>query len=302
VYNAAMKEKLTIGTRGSKLALVQTDIVIEALKELLPDLLIETKIITTKGDTNQAPIPLDTIGKAWFTAEIEEALMRGDIDLAIHSLKDVPPEIVTGTVVMPILERADPRDVLISKDGSSLENLRQGAIIGTDSSRRRAQLLAIRPDLVVRSIRGNVDTRLRKLREEHYDAIVIAAAGLARLGLLSVVTQFFPTERFVPAPGQGVLAAQVRSDDAALIEQLKRLQDTKTVAAVEAERAFIDTVGGGCKSPIGAYALVEGDLLTLYAMMAADDGTDVRHDSEVGSTADAADIGTRLARRMGLHG
>jgi hydroxymethylbilane synthase len=298
-----MREKIVVGTRGSKLALVQTNLVIDALKKASPDLLIETQTITTKGDVNVSPIPLDTVGKAWFTAEIEDALKAGTIDLAIHSLKDVPPEIVAGTIIMPILKREDPRDVLISKNGQHLTDLPQRAVIGTDSSRRRAQLLSMRPDLIVKSIRGNVDTRLRKLREprdgeERYDAIVIAAAGLARLGLLGAVTEYFDAKKFIPAPGQGVLAAQVRSDDNALIELLKQLQESETVAAVESERVFIDTVGGGCKSPIGACATINGDSITLSAMMSDADGTNIRYDNEIGITAEAGETGKRLAMRM----
>jgi hydroxymethylbilane synthase len=297
-----MREKLIIGTRGSKLALIQTKLIPDTLIAISPSLSVETKIITTKGDTNQSPIPLDTIGKSWFTAEIEDTLIKGEIDIAVHSLKDVPPEIVSGSIVMPVLTRADPRDVLISNNGSTLLNLKQGAVVGTDSSRRRAQLLHLRPDIQVQSIRGNVDTRLRKLREEHYDAIVIAAAGLARLGMLDVITEYFESEKFIPAPGQGVLAAQVRSDDAELIELLRRIQDPATVAAVEAERAFIDTIGGGCKSPIGAYAMIEGNSLTLYAMTAREDGSNVSYASQSGAIADAVPLGVQLAKSMTSHG
>ncbi len=291
-------EKIVIGTRGSKLSVAQTKLIPDALMALWADLNIETTVITTKGDTDQSPIPLDTVGKAWFTGEIEEALSAGTIDIAVHSLKDVPPEIVAGSMIIPVLKREDPRDVLISKDGSAFIGLKEGAVIGTDSSRRRAQLLAMRPDLVVRSIRGNVDTRLRKLREEDYDAIVIAAAGLARLGMIEVVTEFFDAKEFIPAPGQGVLAAQVRAVDTELIEMLQRIQDPGTAEAVEAERAFIDTVGGGCKSPIGACALVEGGTLTLYGMMAEDDGTRMTRDMESGLRSDGASIGASLAKRM----
>ena len=264
--------------------------------------MIETKIISTKGDTNQTPIPLDTIGKAWFTAEIEDALMAGEIDIAVHSLKDVPPEIIPGSLVLPVLMREDPRDVLITKDGEMFVDLKEGAVVGTDSSRRRAQLLALRPDLIVRSIRGNIDTRLRKLREDQaeaqYDAIVIAAAGLARLGMSDVVTEFFDEKEFIPAPGQGVLAAQVRMDDTESVDMLRKIQDPMTVAAVEAEKSFIDTVGGGCKSPIGACAKIEGETLALYAMIAEDDGSRVTRDVEIALKSSAAAIGERLAKRM----
>ena len=203
--------KIVLGTRGSKLALVQTKLVADAVREKFPDLDIETKTITTKGDVNTSPIPLDTVGKAWFTGEIEEELMTKKIDIAVHSLKDVPPDTSKGSIVLPVLRREDPRDVLVSKQNFTFEKLPQGAIVGTDSSRRKAQLLAKRPDLRVQSIRGNIDTRLRKLREEEYDAIVIAAAGLARLSLLDVVTEYFEIDAFVPAPGQGTLAAQARA-------------------------------------------------------------------------------------------
>jgi hydroxymethylbilane synthase len=201
-----MKHRLTIGTRGSKLALIQTELVAAALKQAHPRLEVGIKIIATKGDTNQAPIPLDTVGKAWFTAEIEQALQSGDIDIAVHSLKDLPPELCPGLISLPVLERADPRDVLVSKAAVPLAALPRGAVVGTDSLRRKAALLLERPDLRVESVRGNVQTRLRKLHEQPYDAIVLAAAGLERLGDLTLVTEFLEPSRFVPAIGQGVLA------------------------------------------------------------------------------------------------
>jgi hydroxymethylbilane synthase len=287
--------KIVLGTRGSKLALIQTALVADALKKAAPELEIETKIITTKGDVNSSPIPLDTVGKAWFTGEIEQELMSKTIDIAVHSLKDVPPDTEAGSIVLPVLQRADPRDVLVSKENLAFEKLRQGAIVGTDSSRRKAQLLAKRPDLCVISIRGNVDTRLRKLREENYDAIVIAAAGLARLSLSDVVTEYFDIQTFVPAPGQGVLAAQVRADDAEILALLKSVQDPATVAAVEAERAFVEEIGSGCKSPVGAYAKVTGDSLELFGMVADEDGSHVRFAADRGTRADAGTIGKRLA-------
>jgi hydroxymethylbilane synthase len=290
--------KIVLGTRGSKLALIQTDLVAEALRKVAPGLDIATKTITTKGDTNQSPIPLDTIGKSWFTDEIEQELMEKRIDIAVHSLKDVPPETRKGSLVMPVLKREDPRDVLVSKEKLTLEKLPQGAIIGTDSTRRRAQLLAKRPDVRVISIRGNVDTRLRKLREENYDAIVIASAGLARLSLLEVVTEYFDIGTFVPAPGQGVLAAQIRADDKEVFALLRSVQDAATVAQVEAERAFVGEAGSGCKSPVGACAKVDGDSLELFGMMADEDGTNVRFATESGVKSDAKKIGERLAKKL----
>lgn len=289
---------IVLGTRGSKLALVQTGLVEDALRESFPDVRTETKVITTRGDVNVSPIPLDTVGKAWFTAEIEDELAAKTIDIAVHSLKDVPPDIYEGSLLLPVLKREDPRDVLVSKHGSALSQLPQGAVVGTDSLRRRAQLLANRPDLRVVSIRGNIDTRLRKLREENYDAIVIAAAGLARLSLLGEVTEFFDARTFVPAPGQGVLAAQVRADDTALLGIISRIQDVSTIAQVEAQRAFVERIGGGCKSPVGACAFIENNAIELIGMLAKDDGTQVRRDAERGALADAKELGRRLAERM----
>jgi len=291
-------QKVVLGTRGSKLALVQTALVMDALKKAAPELQFGTKVITTKGDVNSSPIPLDTVGKAWFTGEIEEELMTKKIDVAVHSLKDVPPDITAGSIVVPVMRREDPRDVLVSKENLMLEKLPQGAIVGTDSSRRKAQLLAKRPDLRVVSIRGNVDTRLRKLREENYDAIVIAAAGLARLSLLDVVTEYFEIDTFVPAPGQGVLAAQARADDAQLLQLLSVIRDAATVAEVQAERAFVDMIGGGCKSPLGACARATATALELFGMVAEDDGSGARFDREKGLIGDAEEMGTRLAQRM----
>lgn len=298
-----MRTKITIGTRGSKLSLIQTDLIAQALKQELPSIEIKIKIISVKGDRDkQTPIPSTVVGKAWFTAEIEEALMNHEIDLAMHSLKDVPPEIAQGSIILPILKRADPRDVLVSKQRLTLEQLPAGAIIGTDSSRRKAQILALRPDLRVESIRGNVETRVRKVQQgndgEHYDAAILAAAGLARLDMLDVITEFFPAETFTPAPGQGIIAAQAHADESEVVELLQRIQDPNTVAAERAERAFVDTIGGGCKSPIGAYAIVAGNTLTLYGMIADDEGTQVIRESKSGATGDAESIGANLAQRM----
>ncbi|HUO56422.1 MAG TPA: hydroxymethylbilane synthase [Candidatus Paceibacterota bacterium] len=293
-----MKERLVIGTRGSALALAQTALVGAALRELFPQLVIETTIITTKGDVNKSSIPLDTIGKAWFTAEIEDALANGSIDVAVHSLKDVPPEIHAGTVIFSALKRADPRDVLISKDGSRLMELKKSAVIGTDSMRRKAQLLEKRPDFIVESIRGNVDTRLRKLQEENYDAIVIAAAGLERLGKLDVVAEFFPANFFIPAPGQGVLAVQIRKEDTELATLMRAIQDPDTVCAVEAERAFVETIGSGCKSPTGAYARVSGDTLELFGMHAEKHVVIL---SKKGSKSDARMVGVQLGTEIQSH-
>jgi hydroxymethylbilane synthase len=294
----AMREHLVIGTRGSKLALIQTQLVADALYQRHPGLKVETKIITTKGDTNQSPIPLDTVGKAWFTAEIEQALQSGVIDIAAHSLKDLPPESGAGLMSLPVLERADPRDVLVSKSGHKLGELPAGAIVGTDSLRRKAGLLLARPDLRVESVRGNVQTRLLKLREQHYDAIVLAAAGLERLDQLDIVTEYLDPAHFVPAVCQGVLAAEVRQTDHELVAVLAKLQHAPTLAAVKAEQAFSRIIGGGCKLPVACYARIDDDQARLFAMVGDSQGLNAELASASGKTAQAPAMAERLARKL----
>jgi len=288
-------QKLVIGTRGSKLALRQTELVAEALRKAHPNLVIEHKVITTKGDVNQAPIPLDTIGKAWFTEEIEAALLRGEIDLAVHSLKDLPPELPGGLVAMPVCTRADPADVFISKTGVHLKDMPHGAVIGTDSIRRKAQLLALRPDFIVKSIRGNVDTRLRKLREEDYDAIVIAAAGIERLGMASVATERFDPREFIPAPGQAVMAAEARLDRPEILDIIRAIEDGPTARAANIEQAFSRTIGGGCKLPIAAYVEIEGDSVSIYAMVGTMDGLRAVRKTKRGPLGKSMDLAKELA-------
>ena len=211
-----MKTALIIGPRGSELAHVQAGIVRHALQAVEPKLQIQVKIIRTYGDVNQQPIPLDTIGKGWFTKEIERALLDGSIDLAVHSLKDLAHEIPAGLHIGAHLPREDARDVLITKHGESLEELPRGAIIGTDSLRRQTQMCALRPDVKAQSLRGNVLTRLKKLSSENYNAIILAAAGLKRLGLENRITRYFDPIEMTPAPGQGILALQAKQNGAEL--------------------------------------------------------------------------------------
>lgn len=291
-------QNIIIGTRGSKLALIQTNLVAAALKTKNPYLGIEIKTITTKGDKNMAPIPLDTIGKAWFTAEIERALQDGTIDLAVHSLKDLPPETPDGLAVAAVLERSDPRDVLVAKTAKRVGDLRQGAIIGTDSLRRKAALLRQRPDLIVKSLRGNVETRLKKLDEEDYDAIVLAAAGLQRLDKAGVVTEFLDPAVFVPAIGQGVLAVEARDDDTDLWNLLKDLQYSPTLAAVAAEQAFSRIIGGGCKLPISCYVQFKADEVYIAAMVGSDDAQQTTIKTVSGSGAEAVTLAEELARTL----
>lgn len=288
-------KKIIIGTRGSKLALVQTELVVAALKKVEPLLEIETKIITTKGDTNQSPIPLDVMGKAWFTEEIEQALLAGEIDLAVHSLKDLPPELPQGLKIIPVLPRADAADVLISKSGEHLKGLREGAIVGTDSVRRKALILAERPDLIVNSIRGNVETRVKKLETEHYDAIVIAAAGLARLDMKDRITERFDPKIFIPAPGQGILAVEIKESRTELLELIKKIVHAPSAIAADIEQMFSNAVGGGCKLPVGCYAEIDGEKVAVYAVMGTMDGLHIVRRSQNGNSKDGKKIAEQLA-------
>ena len=255
-----MYNSLVIGTRGSQLALWQAQFVKDQLERLFPDLEINLKIIKTTGDTIQDR-SLVGLGKGVFTKEIENALFAGNIDLAVHSLKDLATELPEGLCIAAIPAREDPRDVFISASGHPIEDLPDGATIGTTSPRRKAQLLYMRPDLQVVDVRGNIDTRLRKLHETDLDGIILAAAGINRLRKQEVITQFFDVQQMVPAVGQGALAIEAHRGDTVLGTLLESLNDPQTEAAVTAERTVLESLGGGCQVPIGAYAEhVDGEL------------------------------------------
>lgn len=271
-----MTKKITIGTRGSALALKQADIVARALIEADPSLSVAVQVIETHGDTNHAPIPLDTIGKGWFTKEIETALLHNKIDLAVHSLKDMADEMPEGLTIGAYLPREDARDVLVTKKGEPLDELRLGAVVGTDSARRQVQMLALRPDVRMQSLRGNVPTRLEKLASENYDAIILASAGLKRLGLEGRITRYFEPHEMTPAPGQGTLAVQSRENDARLRDVLARINDPDSAQAARIERSFSLVTGGGCKAPTGAYAYREGDECCFVVMIVTESGRILR--------------------------
>lgn len=255
-----MNSSVTIGTRGSQLALWQASFVKQQLVHHFPGLEVDLKTIKTKGDTIQNR-SLMGLGKGVFTKEIEIALLNGDIDLAVHSLKDLPTELPQGLCIAAIPTREDPRDVLVTSTGFPLEDLLNGAKIGTTSPRRKAQLLHIRSDLQVVDVRGNVDTRIRKLEETDLDGIILAAAGIKRLLKEEVITQFFEIEQMVPAVGQGALAIEAREGDKDIENLLAPLNDFTTVAEITAERTVLESLGGGCQLPIGAYAEhVDGEL------------------------------------------
>jgi len=283
---------LIIGSRGSQLALWQANWVKRELEALGETCRIE--IIKTIGD-KITDVPLAKVGtKGLFTKEIEEALLDGRIDLAVHSLKDLPTELPAGLIVAAIPAREDPRDALV---GATLARLAYGAKVGTSSLRRVAQLRAVRPDLAIESVRGNVDTRLRKLSEGQYDALVMAAAGLRRLGWEERIAEHIPVDLMCPAVGQGALAIETREQgDAARV--CGRLDDTAARLSVEAERAVLATLGGGCQVPIGAYGRIEGDRLELVAIVASPDGTRLIRKNAAGPRAERVRIGDDLGRQL----
>lgn len=295
-YLIMASEKIVIGTRGSKLALLQAEIVRQSLATT-SNATIEIKIVKTEGDSNFSPIPLDTVGKGWFTKEIEKELSKGGIDIATHSLKDLPEQLPAGLCISAYLDRADPRDVLVSNGGVELKELKAGAVVGTDSLRRKVQLLALRPDLRVESIRGNVLTRIKKLDTGDYDAIVIAAAGLLRLGLQERITQYFSVLEITPAPGQGILAIETRIDDTKTNELVKNTEDQLARDVALAERSFSAALGGGCKTPLGAHTTIDDSVLSLDGMVADDSGRIAR--AQVSGARDKAVLlGAELAGKL----
>lgn len=290
--------RIIIGTRGSDLARKQTEIVSELLRGAHPDLEIEVKVISTEGDRNQNPITTEVVGKRLFTKDIEDALLAGTIDMAVHSLKDLPAELPDGLTIGAIPVRADVRSVLVSKSGASLLQLPAGAVIGTDSALRKSLLLNVRPDLTVKSIRGNVPTRLEKMKNEGYDALMLAAAGLHRLGLEGRITEYFDPTETLPAPGQGAMAVEIRSGDTERAELVSAIADRDTTIAVTAERAFSAQLGGGCKTPIGAYAQCIGQTLRLYGCVGAVDGANVRRGWHEGDASASEQVGAALAKQL----
>ncbi|QJD81783.1 hydroxymethylbilane synthase [Cohnella herbarum] len=294
--------KIIVGSRQSTLALTQTNQTIQLLQELCErDNLaytFEVKPIVTRGD-RILDVTLSKVGgKGLFVKEIEEALMSGGIDMAIHSMKDMPFELPDGLVIGATPKREDPRDCLISRDGRSLSELPLGARIGTSSLRRSAQLQAYRPDLVIESIRGNIDTRLRKLEEEGFDAILLAAAGLHRMGWKDRITEYLSPEVCLPAVGQGSLAIECRGDDEDLLGLLGLLNDRATERTVAAERRLLGLLNGGCQVPIGAYAQLEtsspDSAILLNGLVASPDGATILKESAVGS--DPRQVGSDVAQ------
>jgi hydroxymethylbilane synthase len=265
------ERRFRVGTRGSRLALSQTKLVVDALQEAHPDARFDVLEITTQGDRSTKPLS-EIGGQGVFTKAIEEALLENEIDIAVHSMKDLPPRLTPGLTIAAVPKRGDPRDALVTKDGRRLDDLPPGARIGTGSARRAVQLKAMRPDVVCVDIRGNVDTRIRKVDDGEYDAIVVAMAGLERLGLAARAAQAFTIDEMVPSPGQGALAVQVRAEDEAAFTLASEINDRATQAAVERERAFLEELGAGCTLLIGGHAWHEAGQLRLLTMIADEHG------------------------------
>lgn len=283
-------KRIRVGTRGSRLALTQTDTVVQALRAAAPRAEIVTETIVSTGDSN-ADAPLQTLGIGVFTKTLEDALLEGRIDLAVHSLKDMPTETTAGLMILPVLAREDARDVLVNRWSQSLADLPEGARIGTSSPRRAAQLRHGRKDLEFLPIRGNVETRIAKATGPDFDGAILAAAGIKRLGLTEHVAEYLSPHISTPAPGQAALAVELRSSDADLLALVRTLTHRPTAAAVTAERELLRAAGGGCQLPVGAFAEVDGTSIRMFATVTPPDGSTSYRVEVTGDTADPEVVG-----------
>ena len=299
------KQKLVVGTRSSQLALWQADFVIGELAKKYPELVVEKRLMTTKGD-KILNAPLAKIGgKGLFTKELETAMLEGEIDIAVHSLKDMPVVVPEGLVITAITQRADPGDAFVSPKYEIFQQLPAGAKVGTSSLRRKAQLLHARPDLQIEDLRGNVNTRLRKMEEENFDGIILACAGLKRLGFGDKIRQVLPQTTCLPAVGQGALAIECRQADKETRELLEFLNDRCTRLCTEAERGFLATVEGGCQVPVGVHAVSAEAGIRVEAVIASLDGSTLLRDAleaEVKDAQEARAVGVNLAEKLLARG
>lgn len=285
---------IKVGTRGSRLAVAQTEIALAALRRASPGARFEVVTISTRGDVDRRPLfTMDE--KGIFEKEVNEAVKKGEVDFAVHSLKDVPSDLSEELAVACIPRRARPNDVLVNDKGWKLKELPPGAVVGTSSLRRAVQLMRARPDLKVRPIRGNVETRVKKVIAGEYDAIVLAEAGLSRIGMKDVIVERFGVREFVPAPGQGAIAIVCRRDDRKTMSMLRRIEDPKSRAEISAERALIEKVEGGCRFPLGAVAVTSGDEITMYASVFSADGSKSISVKKTGSAAKPEKLGAKVA-------
>jgi len=295
-----MSRPLVIGSRGSKLALWQAEQARERLHALNPQVEVQIEIIKTTGDVKNDPLSVIG-GKGVFTKELEDALLDGRIDIAVHSLKDLPTILPDGLSIAAICEREDARDALVLRAGhecGSLLDLPRGAVVGTSSQRRLAQLKARRRDVEVRDLRGNVDTRIRKLDEGQYDAVILASAGLVRLGLQERISARIAITEMLPAVGQGAIAIETKSDNEFAVQSVSRLDHRATRLACLAERAFLRGLGGGCQFPIAGHAVLDQNLLKLDGLVAKPDGSEILRDSLSGPADDPEALGSELTNRL----
>jgi hydroxymethylbilane synthase len=290
--------RLRIATRQSRLALWQAEHVATLLRQAHPGLVVDLVPMTTQGDRIVDRSLAQVGGKGLFIKELEVAICEGRADIAVHSMKDVPSDMPPGMILAAMLSRADPRDAFVSLRHDNFNALPHGARVGTSSLRRQCQLKYARPDLQLLTLRGNVETRLRKLQEEHYDAIVLAAAGLIRLGLEDRITHRFDLEQFVPAVGQGIIGIECRAEDARSIELVRALNDTLAWQCCEAERAFALRLQGSCQSPIAGHARIEGGRIYLRGVIGSPDGQEIYRGDHDGAVADLQAVGTALADRL----
>jgi hydroxymethylbilane synthase len=290
-----MSRKVVAGTRGSQLALIQTRQVAARIQEINPGLEVKITKIATSGDRDQKT-RLERMDVAVFVKELEQALLEGRIDLAVHSLKDVPTDLPSGLQLLAVLEREDPRDALAAK--SRISELRAGARIGTGSLRRSIQLKRLRPDLEVCPIRGNMDTRLKKVSTGEVDGVIVAAAAMARLGWQERICEYFSVEQFLPEAGQGAVVVESRTEDKEVIDLVSPINHLVTWQRVMSERAFLKTLGGGCRAPIAALGTVSGGYLKLEGMIASRNGAKILQAADEGPLMEAEAIGVRLAGRM----
>lgn len=289
-----MKKTVRVGTRGSRLAIAQTELAIGSLRKAGIPVQFEVVTISTKGDVDKRPLfTMDE--KGIFEKEVNEAVKNGDVDFAVHSLKDIPSDLSAELLVASIPKRASPNDVLVTANGRRLKELAPGSKVGTSSLRRAVQILRTRPDLNVRPIRGNVETRVKKVIGGEYDAVVLAEAGLSRIGMKDVIVERFRVTEFLPAPGQGAIAIVCRANDRAVREMVMKIEDPRSRAEVLAERALISVVEGGCRFPLGAVALSRGGRMTLHASVFSADGSRHIRTSKVGRQDQPEKLGRSVA-------
>ena len=290
-----MRQALRIGSRGSRLALLQAEFIRSLIKSKFPEITTELHIIRTTGDKILDSQLSEIGGKGVFVKEIEDALIRNEIDIAVHSMKDLPTILPNGLTIGAVAERRDPRDVLVSKNDIKFNELPKGAKVGTSSLRRQAQLLNLRPDLQILPLRGNVDTRVRKVRSEGLDSAVLALAGLERMGFKDEIAEIFPVDVLVPAPGQGALAVECREDDREINDIIFQINHKESSISASAERAFLAELGGGCQVPVGCYARIKKDRINILGLIASTDGREISREEIDGSVEIHQALGRELA-------